>query len=113
MDPISPRVTGLDSRVAALDARVTLSAGARMLAGQVQSAAPGSFANAIGQALKSVNAGQVQATGLAQEFQLGNPRVTLEDTVISAQKASLSLQAAVQFRNRVVQAYQEIMSMNV
>ena len=33
--------------------------------------------------------------------------------VISAQKASLSLQAAVQFRNRVVQAYQEIMSMNV
>jgi hypothetical protein len=49
----------------------------------------------------------------AQQFQLGNPQVSLEDSVIAAQKASISFQAAVQFRNRVVQAYQEVMNMNV
>jgi flagellar hook-basal body complex protein FliE len=55
----------------------------------------------------------VQADQIETQFQLGNPPVSLEQTVLAGQKASLSFQAAVQVRNRFVQAYTEIMSMNV
>jgi flagellar hook-basal body complex protein FliE len=106
MEPIT-------TRVASFETKVTLSAGAKMLAKQAPAADKASFGDAIKQALNVVSTTQTKATGLAQEFQLGNPQVSLEDTVITAQKASLSFQAAVQFRNRVVQAYQEIMNMNV
>lgn len=103
----------LAMRVASLDATVTLSAGAKMLARQTPAVGQSSFADAIKQALDVVNTSQNSATSLAQQFQLGSPQVSLEDTVIAAQKASLSFQAAVQFRNRVVQAYQDIMNMSV
>jgi flagellar hook-basal body complex protein FliE len=106
MDPVS-------MRVASLDAKVTLSEGAKMLARQAPAAGATSFADAIKQALSTVNASQNSATALAQQFQMGSTQVSLEDSVIAAQKASLSFQAAVQFRNRVVQAYQDIMNMNV
>jgi len=106
MDPIT-------ARVASLETKVTLSTGARMLARQAPAVGEASFGDAIKQALQVVNGSQVKATEMAKEFQLGNPQVSLEDTVVAAQKASLTFQAAVQFRNRVVQAYQEIMSMNV
>ena len=106
MDPIT-------ARVASLETKVSLSAGAKMLARETAAAGQASFGDAIKQALQTVNGSQMKATELAQQFQLGNPQVGLEDTVIAAQKASLSFQAAVQFRNRVVQAYQEIMNMNV
>jgi flagellar hook-basal body complex protein FliE len=42
-----------------------------------------------------------------------NPDVGLEETMIAMQKASLGFQAAVQVRNKVVQAYNDIMNMNV
>ena len=84
-----------------------------MLAGHAAPAGATSFSDAIKQAVDVVNTSQNKATAMAQQFQLGNPQVSLEETVIAAQKASLSLQAAVQFRNRVAQAYQEIMNMNV
>ena len=105
MDPIT-------AHVAALESKVTLSNAARMLS-QTQAPQGASFSDAIQRALRSVDTSQTQATELARDFQLGSPQVSLEDTVIAAQKASLSLQAAVQFRNRVVQAYTDIMNMNV
>ncbi len=74
--------------------------------------APG-FGDALRQALQSVNVIQEQASNVARDFQFGKPDVSLEDTVIAGQKASISFQAAVQIRNRVVQAYQEVMNMNV
>jgi flagellar hook-basal body complex protein FliE len=39
--------------------------------------------------------------------------VNLSDVMIAVQKASISFQAAVQVRNRLVSAYHEIMNMQV
>ena len=50
---------------------------------------------------------------LQRELTLGNPTVSLEDTMMAMQKSQIGFQATLQVRNRLVQAYSEIMSMQV
>ena len=76
------------------------------------SASPG-FGGALDSALKSVSAGQQQAESLQQQFQLENPNVSLEETMIALNKSQISFQAAVQVRNKLVQAYESVMNMSV
>ncbi len=76
-------------------------------------AAGGSFANVLAQALDSVNGAQTEAADLAKKFQLGDSKVSLEEAMISMQKANVSFQATVQVRNRLTSAYHDIMNMSV
>jgi flagellar hook-basal body complex protein FliE len=72
-----------------------------------------SFQSAMADALKGVSESQNQATRMAQEVQLDNPTVSLEETMVAMQKSQLGFQAALQVRNRLVQAYSDIMNMQV
>ncbi len=74
---------------------------------------PADFAALLKGALGEVNDSQMKAQALAQQFQIGNPAVSLEETMVSLQKSSLSLQFLVQVRNRMVSAYHDIMNMQV
>jgi flagellar hook-basal body complex protein FliE len=71
------------------------------------------FADLLKSSLDQVNAVQKEATGLQQAFDANDPNVNLQDVMVQLQKASLSFQTMVQVRNRLVSAYQEIMSMQV
>ncbi len=71
------------------------------------------FKDAMAQALKSVSAAQNESTRLQREFSMENPAVSLESVMIAGEKAKLGFTAAVSVRNRLVQAYTEIMSMQV
>jgi flagellar hook-basal body complex protein FliE len=73
----------------------------------------GSFQGAMTQALKAVSDQQNQANTMQRELQLDNPTVGLEDTMIAMQKAQVGFQAALTVRNRFVQAYTDIMNMQV
>ena len=42
--------------------------------------------------LDGVDSAQAQSTTMAEKFQLGDPSVTLEETMVAVQKASLSFQ---------------------
>jgi flagellar hook-basal body complex protein FliE len=75
-------------------------------------AAP-SFQTAMSEALRSVSDAQNEAEAMQRELQLDNPSVSLEATMVSMQKAQLGFQAALSVRNRLVQAYSEIMNMQV
>jgi flagellar hook-basal body complex protein FliE len=81
-------------------------------AGEVAGAA-GGFRAAMASALKDVSQSQFQAQRLQREVALDNPRVSLEETMMAMQKAQLGFQATLQVRNRLVQAYSEIMNMQV
>lgn len=72
-----------------------------------------SFSSAMSDALKAVSRQQLETESLQKEFQLGNPSVSLEQTMIAMQKSSLGFQAALSVRNRFVQAYTEVMNMQV
>jgi flagellar hook-basal body complex protein FliE len=76
-------------------------------------AAQGSFQTAMSQALKGVSGQQLETERLQRELQLGNPTVSLEETMVAMQKSQLGFQAVVSVRNRMVQAYSEIMNMQV
>ena len=71
------------------------------------------FAGALSSALKSVSDAQNQASSLQREVQLENPNVSLEQTMVSMQKAQLGFTATMTVRNRMVQAYTDIMNMQV
>jgi flagellar hook-basal body complex protein FliE len=72
-----------------------------------------SFSGALSTALKSVSNSQNNASSLQREVQMGNPKVSLEETMVSIQKAQIGFQAALHVRNRMVQAYTDIMNMQV
>ena len=56
---------------------------------------------------------QTDAVAMQREVQLDNPTVSLEQTMVAMQKAQIGFQATLQVRNRLVQAYSDIMSMQV
>jgi flagellar hook-basal body complex protein FliE len=77
------------------------------------SAGGGDFASMIQQSLAAVNTTQAQAETASHQYQLGQNGVSLEDAMISMQKANISFQTTVQVRNRLVSAYNDIMNMQV
>jgi flagellar hook-basal body complex protein FliE len=72
-----------------------------------------SFQHALGQALGAVSKSQNDASAMQQAVSMDNPTVSLEQTMVAMQKAQIGFQATLQVRNRLVQAYTEIMSMQV
>lgn len=72
-----------------------------------------SFSAALNQALQSVSATQNQAVEMQRQVQLDNPAVSIEETMVAMQKAQIGFQATLQVRNRLVQAYSDIMNMQV
>lgn len=75
--------------------------------------AGGGFQAALTQALGAVSASQNEAGALQREVQLDNPSVSLEQTMVAMQKAQIGFTATLQVRNKLVQAYSDIMSMQV
>jgi flagellar hook-basal body complex protein FliE len=71
------------------------------------------FSQALTQALQSVSASQNQAAAMQREVQMDNPTVSIEETMVAMQKAQIGFQATLQVRNRLVQAYSDIMNMQV
>ena len=89
-------------------------AGARLGGTQAaEGAAAGGFSGALKSALGSVSAAQNESTRLQQEVQMENPKVGLEETMVAIQKAQIGFQATLHVRNRMVQAYTDIMNMQV
>lgn len=79
----------------------------------VEEAGQDSFSDLFQQALGQVNKTSQSATSLATRFELGDPNVSLADAMIEMQKANLGFQGTLMVRNKVVQAYQDIMAMPV
>ena len=73
----------------------------------------GGFRAAMADALKDVSKSQFEASRLQREVTLDNPAVSIEETMVAMQKAQIGFQATLQVRNRLVQAYSEIMNMQV
>ncbi len=76
--------------------------------------APGSdFGELVRQSIDGVNDAQRSAAGLAERFELGDPNVDLVRVMVEMQKARVSFEAVSQVRNKLVEAYREIMNMQV
>lgn len=72
-----------------------------------------SFAGQLHAALDRISDTQNVARTQAEKFTLGEPGVALNDVMTDLQKSSVSLQMGIQVRNKLVAAYQDVMSMQV
>jgi flagellar hook-basal body complex protein FliE len=71
------------------------------------------FAELLKTSMQAVNEAQSSATEMAAALERGDKSVALPEVMIAVQKASLSFQAMTEVRNRLVNAYQEIMNMPI
>jgi len=70
------------------------------------------FASQLNEALTQVNDLQVKADELAKQLALSEIQ-DIHQVTVAMQQAQLSLQLAVQVRNKMIEAYQEIARMQV
>lgn len=66
--------------------------------------------NAFSDSLNAVNDAKLEADRMQEDLAMGGP-TSIHDAMIAAEKASLSMQMAIQVRNRLISAYTDITSM--
>jgi len=72
-----------------------------------------SFADAIAKALEAASLSAEKSSELGKRLQMDDPSVSIEETVIASNVASLQFTGVVQARNKILQAYNDIMNMPV
>lgn len=71
------------------------------------------FNKVLGEAISKVNEIQQEANSMVADWEQGKSNVDLSEVMITAQKSSLSFQAMMEVRNKLVEAYREIMNMSI
>ena len=76
-------------------------------------AATDSFGGMLKASVQAVNQTQQQAGAMATAWERGDSEVSLTQVMVSLQKADVSFKAMMEVRNKMVDAYQEVMRMSV
>jgi flagellar hook-basal body complex protein FliE len=71
-----------------------------------------SFGDMLSGAIEEVNKTQIQADQSIEKLQTGESR-NIHEVMISMEKAGISMRLMVQMRNKVLEAYQEVMRMQI
>jgi flagellar hook-basal body complex protein FliE len=71
------------------------------------------FGELLQTSLSQLNAIQERSNKMAEGYAVGDPNVTLHDVMSAGSKAELSLELALQIRNKIVTAYQDVMRMPI
>jgi flagellar hook-basal body complex protein FliE len=71
------------------------------------------FGEIMSQAVNKVNEVQKASSAMATAYEQGVAGVDITDVMIASQKASVSFQAMVQVRNKLVEAYRDVMNMPI
>ena len=86
---------------------------------QVPSATPvaepaaGNFSTLLKNSINAVNESQAHSAAMKVAFETNAADTSLAEVMIASQKADLSFRAMTEVRNKLVNAYQEIMNMPV
>jgi flagellar hook-basal body complex protein FliE len=71
------------------------------------------FGTAMSNAIDNVSKVQNDASQLQQAFELGDPKADLARVMVAMQQSQVAFRATVEVRNRLVQAYQDVMNMPI
>ena len=71
------------------------------------------FSGMLEDAINNVNSIGKQAGVLKTAVEMGDRSVSMAEAMIASQKAGIAFEATVQVRNKLLEAYKEIMSMPV
>jgi flagellar hook-basal body complex protein FliE len=76
-------------------------------------AQPADFAALMKDSVGHIATMQNQATALANAYEAGDKSVDLTKVMLEVQKAGLAFRAMTEVRNKLVDAYQQVMNMSV
>jgi flagellar hook-basal body complex protein FliE len=79
----------------------------------VAAAQPSDFANLMMNSIDRVSTMQNQATALANSYEAGDKSVDITRVMLEVQKAGLAFHAMTEVRNKLVDAYTQVMNMQV
>ncbi len=71
------------------------------------------FSELLLKAVDHVNGSQQHVRELREGFQRGGENIDISQVMIASQKANVEFQLMMQARNRLISAYQDIMSMQI
>ena len=71
------------------------------------------FGDLMKQTIDQVNETQLQAGAMKQALELGEGETNLAEVMVAVQKSNISFQSMVQVRNKLVEAYKEVMNMPI
>lgn len=72
-----------------------------------------SFSGLLKSSIDHVNHLQQQSGQMKQAFELGSEGVNLAQVMVATQKSSISFDAMVEVRNKLIEAYKEVMNMPI
>jgi len=72
-----------------------------------------SFGELLEQAVNKVNEVQKTSGSLSKAYEQGDPNVDITDVMVASQKAGVSFQAMLQVRNKLIDAYRDVMNMPI
>lgn len=79
----------------------------------IEKSSEANFSDLFENAVDKVNNLQRTSKELATAYEQGQSGVDVTDVMIASQKASVSFQAMLQVRNKLVEAYRDVMNMPV
>lgn len=71
------------------------------------------FGDTLNNALENVSRAQRESGELQKAFEMGDPRADLARVMVAMQQSSVAFRATVEVRNKLVQAYQDVMNMPI
>lgn len=71
------------------------------------------FAAMLGNAVEKVNSMQLESKEMTQRFEMGDKSLSLAEVMLAKEKSGIAFEATVQVRNKVLEAYKQIMNMPV
>jgi flagellar hook-basal body complex protein FliE len=71
---------------------------------------PVDFGEALAGAIGQAHAMEQTSADLSTRFAAGDPEVGMHETMIAAEKASIGLRYAVTLKNKMLEAYRELMN---
>lgn len=78
-----------------------------------QGVKPAGFAEMLKQGIDNVNSVQQTASANTAAYERGDSEMSLTQVMVSLQKSDVSFKAAVEVRNKMIDAYHEVMRMSV
>ncbi|WP_411270630.1 flagellar hook-basal body complex protein FliE [Alteromonas sp. CYL-A6] len=71
------------------------------------------FSVMLKNAIDGVNSMQLESKSLQQRFEMGDESLSLAQVMLTKEKAGIAFEATMQVRNKVLEAYKQIMNMPV
>jgi len=105
-------ISSILSQIRAHETRTRADAPAGTAIGGGAVSAPG-FQQTLTNAIDKVSQTQANAGSLQQAFEMGDPRADLARVMVAMQQSQVAFRATVEVRNRLVQAYQDVMNMPI